>query len=120
MLFDLFRGIRKAVRPPDFIVLATDFLFWVICAAAVSFTIWRINSGILRIYEFIGLISGAVIYFLTLSRFIVRGSAIVSEYIFKIIKIILKFLLTPFVFLYKISSSIHFKKFNAKNKEQKS
>lgn len=109
-LFDLRRSLQKAVNLPDFIVAAADFFFWVICAAAVSWCIWTLNSGILRIYEFIGLILGIVIYFLTISRLLIKLFTLLIANILKIIAIILKILLTPIRFLYKIISSIHTKR----------
>lgn len=118
VLFDLRRGIWKPIKPADFIVIVTDLLFWAICAAAVSWTIWKLNSGILRIYEFVGLFLGALIYFLTLSAFVVRGTAFVTENILKIMKNILKILLTPLIFLYKIIYSIRTKQLNKKARKK--
>ncbi len=109
-LFDLRRGINKAIKPPDFIVGAGDFIFWIIAAAAAAWCAWRLNNGIVRFYELAGLLSGAVLYFLTLSRFVLRFFELISEGILKIIVFIFKILLTPVRFLYKIICSIHTKR----------
>lgn len=110
VLFDLRRGVNKTLRPPDFITAVSDFLFWIICAVAAAWCIWTLNYGIVRAYEFIGLSLGALLYFLTLSRFVLSFFSFIADGIFKIIAFILKILLTPIRFLYKIICSIHTKR----------
>lgn len=101
-LFDVRRGIQKAVILPDLVVIIADLLFWIIAAAAVALCIWIFNSGIIRIYEFIGLVLGSVIYFLVFSPVILRLITSIVKNILKIIAFIFKILLTPIRFLYKI------------------
>ena len=118
LIFDVRRGAQKEVRLPDFAVIAADFLFWLICAGAVIGAIWILNNGIVRTYEFIGLFAGAVLYFATISPFVVKIVAAVTGYILKIMKIIFKILLTPFLFLYKIISSVHIRLSNKKARKK--
>lgn len=117
-VFDIRRGAQKAVHMPDFAVIAADFLFWLICAAAVVWAIWILNNGAVRTYEFIGLFSGAMLYFATISPFVIKITAAVTGYILKIFKFIFKILLTPFRFLYKIINSIHLKLLNKKARKE--
>lgn len=112
VLFDLRRGFHKAVKLPEFMVCAADFLFWIMCTAAVAWCVWELNGGVMRAYEFVGLALGGVIYFMTLSRYVVAMSAFFSAGILKIIRFIFKILLTPLTFLYKIISNIHIRQNN--------
>lgn len=112
VMFDLRRGFHKAVKLPEFAICVTDFLFWIMCAAAAAWCIWELNSGAVRAYEFVGLALGTVIYFMTLSRYVVAVSAFFSAEILKIIRFIFKILLTPLTFLYKIISNIHIRQNN--------
>lgn len=112
VLFDLRRGFHKSVKLPEFAVCAADFIFWIMCAAAVAWCIWVLNGGAVRAYEFVGLILGTVIYFVTLSGYVVAISAFFSAGILKIIRFIFKILLTPLTFLYKIISNIHIRQNN--------
>ncbi|MCC8168876.1 MAG: spore cortex biosynthesis protein YabQ [Oscillospiraceae bacterium] len=102
MLFDLRRSVQRAVKLPDFAVIAADLLFWLVVSAVVIASIWVLNSGILRAYEFIGLILGSVLYFALLSPAVIWLFTHITENILKIITFIFKILLTPIRFLYKI------------------
>lgn len=107
VLFDMRRGIQKTAKIPDLAVIIADIIYWVIFTVTVAWCVWRFNNGIVRAFEFIGLFGGALIYFFTLSNFVVRLFAFLSYYILKTITFIFKILLTPARFLYKIISSIH-------------
>lgn len=57
---------------PNFIIYIEDLLFWIITGGILTFTIYTINSGTVRLYQIIGLILGAFIYFASISRAIFR------------------------------------------------
>lgn len=107
VLFDARRGIQKAAKVPDLAVIIADIIYWVIFTVSAAWCVWRFNNGIVRAFEFAGLFCGALIYFLTLSNFVVRLFAFLSCYILKTITFIFKILLTPARFLYKIMLSVH-------------
>lgn len=102
VVFDFIRAVRMCFKPNSVAVAVSDVAFWVFatfCAAACA---WNLNSGIFRFYEPLGLILGAVLYFLLLSRWILRVFLFIIENIFKFVRFILKILLTPTLFLYRI------------------
>ncbi len=101
-LLDIFRAFRIAVRPSSAAVAVSDVLF---CAGAMFIAlacVWNLNSGIFRFYEIVGIILGAILYFSSISKWILRFFVFVFRKILKFIKIICKILLTPLSFLYKI------------------
>jgi spore cortex biosynthesis protein YabQ len=102
MLFDLRRAFQKTVNLPDFAIIVSDFLFWIIVGVSVVWCLWTFNNGKIRIYEFIGAILGSVLYFCLLSPIFFRLFTYMSAIILKIITFIFKILLTPLRFLYKI------------------
>ncbi len=104
-IFDMMRSFRKVYNQSTIIVTIADLLFWAISCFICFFTIFRINSGILRIYEFVGLFFGSFLYFLTISKPIKN----VFVYFFKFVEFIFKILLTPTCFLYKILVCIFIK-----------
>ena len=67
ILFDLFRAIRKTNTGGDGAVWAEDIIFWICETALIFSVIYRYNSGQVRFYFFIGLVSGTVLYLLTVS-----------------------------------------------------
>ena len=102
ILLDFRRGLQKAINFPDFIVIAADIIYWCVAFAAVVWVIWFFNSGKVRAYEIIGFASGSLLYFFTISPFVLQAFTWIIENILKIIRFIFKILLTPIRFLYKI------------------
>ena len=102
ILLDFRRGLQKAINFPDFIVIAADIIYWCAAFAAAVWVIWFFNSGKVRAYEIIGFASGSLLYFFTISPFVLQAFTWIIENILKIIRFIFKILLTPIRFLYKI------------------
>ena len=102
VVFDMLRVMRMILNPSAVIVSASDILFWIFAAFVISAAAWNLNSGIFRFYEPLGIILGAVIYFLLFSKWILKLFLFIFENILKFAKLIFKILLTPPKFLYKI------------------
>lgn len=115
-IFDLFRSLRKSIKTSNIATYIEDILFWIIVGFIIINTILKFNYGELRLYIFIGLIFGAMIYFLTLSKIIVKFTAIVIEFIVKIFirikTILLKIFGKPIKFII-----INLRKFPKKKKK---
>lgn len=102
ILFDIERALRSGFKTGRVIMHITDLLFWAAAGAVSVYLLIRFNDGALRFYEFAGMILGAVLYFCTLSMFIRKIFTAVFEILHKFIILILKIVLTPLAFLYKI------------------
>ena len=98
----MLRAMRMVLNPSAVIVSASDILFWIFAAYVISAAAWNFNSGIFRFYEPLGIILGAVFYFLLFSKWILKLFLFIFENILKFAKFIFKILLTPPKFLYKI------------------
>lgn len=85
VLFDIFRIIRKSFKTPDVITYIEDVLFWVLTGIILLFTIFTFNSGEIRIYIFIGLAFGLIIYLLTLSKYFINISVKILLFIKRLI-----------------------------------
>lgn len=97
-VFGFFRtAIRRYGQSASFVNL-TDILFWLISCAVCYSALYFANDGRMRIYEFIAIAVGGFLYFLLLERVF----NILFVNFFRIIEFILKILLTPARFLYKI------------------
>ena len=102
LLFDFLRSIRRVIRFGTAAAAVSDILFWLAACGSAAACIWIFNNGQLRLFEFAGLAIGAVLYFCLLSKIMMRFFVYIIGFIFKIIRLICKILLTPLVFLYKI------------------
>ena len=73
LIYDLLRAFRREIRHGTAAVMTEDILF---CAAACSgcYAIFFLkNNGALRAYGFIGILLGAALYYLTISRGVLMG-----------------------------------------------
>ncbi len=104
ILFDIFRITRRSFKTPDFITYIEDIIFWILTGVILLFTIFTFNNGELRIYIFIGLIFGLCLYILTLSKYFIKISVKILNFIKKIlytpirmiVNFIKKFIIGPF------------------------
>lgn len=103
-VYDFFKELIMPFYNKFLFVLFFDVIFWVFGVGFIWFCIISSNDGRLRFYQFLGCILGAILYFFSLS-FVFRQ---IFKNIFKIIRFILKILLTPVRFLYKILLRVFF------------
>ena len=72
LLFDIFRILRKSFKTPDFITYIEDILFGIISGSILIFSIIMFNNGELRLFIFLGIILGLVLYMLTISKYVIK------------------------------------------------
>ena len=102
LIYDFMRAIHKYLTGRGKIVAVTDIVYWLVISYLLIFGIAYINNGVIRWYEFVGIGLGALIYILTISRFIYSILCIIVGCIIKIWEYIFKFCLTASHFLYKM------------------
>lgn len=102
LLFDLLRAVRRSLKPKAVLGAVMDILFCAASCFSALWCVWHFNSGAFRFYEVTGLILGGIFYFTLLSKWALRIFSVIIENILKFVKLILKILLTPPMFLYKI------------------
>ena len=71
ILFDIFRIIRRSFKTADFITYIEDVCFWCLAGLILLFSIFTFNNGELRLYIFLGILFGALIYLLTISKYFI-------------------------------------------------
>lgn len=84
-LFDIFRIRRRLLKLPNLITYIEDIIFWLITGAILIFVFYVVNSGTVRLYHIIALILGAILYFISISKFIFKGITSIKN-IKKIVK----------------------------------
>lgn len=104
ILFDFFRILRKTIKTSNLITYIEDILFWILTGLLILYNIWYFNNGEIRVFLFLGIILGVLIYMSTLSSIVIKTFT-------KILKTIIKVLELPFktiiVVFRKIITSIH-------------
>ncbi len=96
ILFDIFRIRRKVCKAPNLLTYFEDILFWIISAIILLYTVMKYTTGELRIYMFVGLFIGILIYFKFFSKLIVKFFSSIIKFIITIIVRIFKIILYPF------------------------
>ena len=99
ILFDFFRILRRSIKTPNIITYIQDILFWILTGIIVLYSIWYFNNGELRIFVFLGLIIGILIYMTTLSSIIVKIFTKILVFGINILKV-------PFKIIYSLISKI--------------
>lgn len=72
ILFDIFRILRKSFKTSDLITYIQDIIFWILTGFIVLFSIYKFNSGEIRVFIFIGLLLGVILYLLTISKYFIK------------------------------------------------
>lgn len=106
IFFDIFRILRKSFKTPDIITYIEDIIFWIFSGLFFLFVLFKFNNGEIRAYIFLGLLFGVLIYIFTISKYFIKISVTIINFIkkvllypIKIILNILKIVLKPFSFI---------------------
>lgn len=91
ILYDCLRISRNIVPHGRFFIDFEDLIYWSFAGLFLFLVIYMENDGRIRIYAFVGVIAGAALYHLTISRWIVKY---LSLFLSKILAL-LEILLTP-------------------------
>ncbi len=112
LIFDFFRILRKSFYTPDWLTYVEDILFWIITCIILAFSIYKYNNGEIRFYMFIGVIIGAILYIISLSKYIVKIFVCIIKKIKDWINLIVYYLFLPIKLIGKIIKRIIFKPIN--------
>ena len=85
VIFDFFRILRRKGNTPNYVVYIQDIIYWIIVTFIIIMSAFITNDGELRGYMFIGYILGAIIYIVTISRYILKSVNKLLDFIEKIL-----------------------------------
>lgn len=106
MLFDFFRILRKTFKTSDFITYIQDIIFWILTGLLILYSIFQFNNGEIRLYMFLGIGIGAILYLLLISKYVVKISVAILCKIKEVIQKIIKIVLFPIKATAKICQKI--------------
>ena len=96
ILFDFFRILRRTIKTGNIVTYIQDILFWILTGVLVLYNIWYFNNGEIRVYMFLGIIIGTLIYMSTLSNIFVKLFTKILSTIIKVLEIPFKTIITIF------------------------
>ena len=103
ILFDFFRILRRTIKTGNIATYIQDILFWILTGILILYNIWYFNNGEIRVYMFLGIIIGTLIYMSTLSNIFVKLFTRILSTIIKILELPFKTIIS---FFRKIITSI--------------
>ncbi len=113
ILFDLFRSIRKNFKTSNIITYIEDVTFWILTGILILYNIWYFNNGEIRLFMFLGIIMGLLIYILTLSNLFIKLTSLIINILKKIFSPFLSILRKMYIliknFLKNSKKMINFK-----------
>lgn len=93
IIFDFFRAIRKNFKSSDIATIIQDIMFLFISGSLIIYSIIKLNNGEIRLFIFIGIFLGILMYSLTISKLCVI-------ILYEFVKVCKKIFLFPY-FCYK-------------------
>lgn len=102
-LYDVLRIFRRIVPHGNIWIGIEDFIYWLICTGAVFIMLYQENDGMIRGFALGGVVIGMILYYVMLSRFVIKINVLVLKTILTFLKKIFGFLLRPF---YKVLKKI--------------
>jgi len=94
-LYDIFRLLRKKIPTNRFFCIVEDTLFWILSTIATLLFIFVTNAGEIRVFIFLGVLLGAVLYFLSLSPLFLFVATGVLDVLIRILLFVFSVLLWP-------------------------
>ena len=109
LLFDFFRILRKSFKTNDFITYVEDIVFWILTGIILLYSIFLFNNGEIRLFMFIAVLLGLIIYMLSISTYIIKVNVKIINFFKTIILKIISIILIPFKYIVEIFRKIFFR-----------
>ena len=96
LFYDILRIFRRVVPHGNFWIGVEDFLYWLCCTAVVFVMLYQENDGMVRGFSIGGIVFGMLLYYLLLSRFVIRINVKVFRTVFGVAGRFLRVIFRPF------------------------
>lgn len=77
LLYDILRIFRRIVPHGNLWIGLEDFTYWLVCTGAVFVMLYQENDGMVRGFALGGVLLGMLLYYVLLSRYVVRINVLV-------------------------------------------
>ena len=113
IFFDIFRIIRRSFKISELHTYIEDILFGIITGVFLIFVIFIYNDGNIRLFMFIALIMGLLLYLLTISKYFIKISVFILTTMKNMVIKLLKLIYYPIKQLLRFLAKIFNKPFMA-------
>ncbi len=100
-LYDFFRALRKVKKYRNVQVHIQDVIFILIITVYSFYTYLYKSNGEIRLYYFVGMLIGGVLYLYTISKYVIFLFIKIMLFVRKIVKQCIKLIVTPIKVIYK-------------------
>ena len=72
IFYDFFRSLRKSLKTSDIMTHIEDACYWIFVLLFIIFVILKTSYGEIRLYSFIAIIFGGLVYYFTISSYYIK------------------------------------------------
>ena len=106
ILYDTYRIFERMYKMKNWLIWICDLLFWTSCTFLVFGTLLRVNEGAVRIYIFLGIGIGTIIYLLTFREMYASLLKTIIAFVLAVYRALLKsikiLIIIPMLYLYGV------------------
>ena len=102
LIYDMLKVSGRLVSGRSFFVVLKDVLFWLVVTVVMFAGCLKFNDGEFRFFMFVGVLLGALVYFKTISRFVVIVLGFISDCIKKTVTFMFGIFVFPLKLLLRI------------------
>lgn len=102
LCYDVLRILRRLVHHKNWVINMEDFFYFVLSGCFIFYILFHKNYGEIRVFSLIGALIGIILYYATISPFIVSVGTGVLTWIAKLLLRIIKIVITPVILLIKL------------------
>ena len=106
LLFDIFRASRRTIKTSDIVTYIEDIIFWILATLLLLYITFILNSGNIRLFNFIGLALGGILYYFTVSKYFIKIMVTILNFTKKVFIKIFSFILIPLKLFLKFNKKL--------------
>lgn len=99
--YDVLRIFRRIIKHGSIGVAVEDFIYWFCSSFIIFFVLLKENDGKIRWFFIAGIVTGMLIYNVSISQYIVKFISFIINKILYVVRKVLGFFLRPFRFFIK-------------------
>ncbi len=101
-IYDAFRVSERFARSGVFLSIFKDIMFWIIITVLVFVICLKYNNGELRFFMFLSVFAGSLVYFNTVSKYVLKLLFLIINLFKKLVLILLNVILMPLKFVLRL------------------